>query len=264
MNAIDSISVYGYDQRMLEGHVLPNNHEAAHDPVIQTVVGETPNTAGRCLLLELPAELRSDIFRYVLPYTFYFGQTGICWRKGTTTLLAVSRSVHDEAAHIMYGQASFILDVLWDCTVFECQRFAPNGIVYRRFYAFPEKIGFKYLRLLRSIEVDVEVPDGRTQLVRQGLSSVAGLKQGVGDQIKSLCKILRNIPNLQRLCVHYYGPARNSSTEKAEASLTSQDILGPLLEAFPDVRISYDETAIKCTKGAAVIQDCHTPGFDLG
>lgn len=240
---------------MLEGHVLPSSDEAARDSIPYTIVGETPHTPGRCLLLELPTELRSQIFKYVLPYTVYYAGNGICWIGGTTTLLAVSNSVHDEAAHIMYSQAIFVLYVLWDCTVFRCQNFLASGVLSHRLYAFPGKIGSKYLQLLRSVEVDVEIPDHRTRLVKHGLSSVARLKQGLGDQMESLCNILRGVPNLQRLCVHYSDQGRRFSTDLENS--TFRDILGPILEAFPDVTVDFDEIASNCTHHRAPHNPTH-------
>lgn len=202
---------------------------------------------GCCLLLELPVEIRSMIFEYVLPTTFLHQDAGLCWSKGTTDLLAVSRKIHDEAAHVLYGQSTFVLDVRWDCIIQSYQE-----LNLRRIFPFPETIGPRYIPLLQYLEVNISF-DSLTTLMKQGVSNPTGLAQGLRGQVEALCGILRNDSTLKRLCVHLQDEMGDERITPKARSEMNEMILKPFFENFPGVLVTLSDEEAS--------QYAHCPGF---
>ena len=70
------------------------------------------------LILRLPVELRQTIYSYLLPTVEPRNDGKILWTPGQTSLLCVSRLVHDECAALIYGNNPFVLIVEYDSITF--------------------------------------------------------------------------------------------------------------------------------------------------
>lgn len=225
---MSSISVYGYDTSMLVDS--PQNINNVNHLTPESTLSNEHRTSDRCLLLELPAELRAHIFQHVLPHTVYHASKGICWIKGTTTLLAVSRQIHDEAAHIMYSRSTFEINIIWDCIYFDCQWLLPNGLAPCSKLAFPERISHQYIPLIQNLGISIGVPDNYTRMINKYNHS-----NGLRSQVESLCHVLRLMPSMKELSIHILD-GRNKPSKSYE------EILEPLYDlqkAYPTTPFVY-------------------------
>lgn len=138
----------------------------------------------RCHLLKIPFELRAEIFTYLLPTTINRPMTGTHWIPGTTALLAVSKQIHDEAASLLYGRATFTLEVL-----------GRVGVVFKykgqrrpwKWYSFPSIIGQSYCRFIRKIHISVVYFEGLFHFLAVRLRNC----------VRSLSAFLKTLPNIR-------------------------------------------------------------------
>lgn len=232
---MESISVYGYDASMLEC-VLPKQAEGGKGlPVLDSTFRNRQKASGRCVLLELPVELRSEIYKYVLPRTINNGSRDICWIKGTTALLAVSKQIHEEASRLMYGTATFLINIVWDCTTFECRCILASGLTPSRAYAFPDRLSPRYLSFIHNFKINIHLCDSYFGMVKYNYSNHLGLTNGLRDQVESFCTTISIFSNVQWLHVHFQD-ASGTLSEADEVVL--QPFLG--LSSPPRFNISGD------------------------
>ncbi|KAL9008599.1 MAG: hypothetical protein Q9173_006291 [Seirophora scorigena] len=240
-----ALRLYGSDPSICEN--AQGIIKTTSEPINEGLDDNAMSSPGRCLLLELPAEIRSMIFEYVLPTTFLHQDAGLRWKKGTTDLLAVSRKIHDEAAHVLYGQSTFVLDVRWDCII---QSYHELNLM--RIYPFPEAIGPRYVPLLQYLEVIISF-DKITASMKQGVSDPTGLTQGLRGQVEALCGILRNDSTLKQLCVHLQDEMDDERITPEARSEMNETILKPFFENFPGVLVTLSDEEAS--------QYAHCPGF---
>jgi hypothetical protein len=196
----------------------------------------------RSLLLRLPIELRREIYRYVLPYTYteetrrrnlptkvfvpwkevggasqtlsypmnqalHSFQEGInvFWQRGCTRLLAINRQIHEECADMMYGDNLFVVYIAFDSIEF-CYQFrtlAPSN----RSLTLKGKKDFLYhfsqRNLLRIRNYVINVEHVDAYTgMIKYNCGGRGLTVGIRRQVQSLVGMLAVAPGLQRLYVH--------------------------------------------------------------
>ncbi|KAL8646231.1 MAG: hypothetical protein Q9210_006257 [Variospora velana] len=208
------------------------------EPEIEALNVYTMSPPDPCLLLHLPAEIRSMIFEYVLPTTLVSERKGLRWKKGTTNVLAISKKVHDEAAHIMYSQSTFGLKLHRDCIIHGFHEIGNNPIL-----PFPEAIGQRYIPLLQYVEVRV-IFDTYAVLMEEGVTGPT--VRGLRGQVEALCGILRRLPTLKRLCVHLQAIVPWDTAPPETKLEVNETILKLFFENFPGAIITLsDEEALQ-------------------
>lgn len=237
----EPFSVYGYDTSMLDC-VRTQRSECRNDPqASDSLFRNRMDVPDRCRLLELPAEIRSEIFNYVLPETMNHGSKGLCWIKGTTALLAVSKQIHDEASYQMYSTATFLLNTVWDCTTFECRCLLPSGLTPIRTYAFPDKLSPRYTQFIQDFKIKIHLCDSYSGMIKFNHGNLKGLFRGLRDQVESFCATLRNLTNLKRIHISFQDGNRYS--RKAD-----ETILEPFLHLSNPPRFEFSGDVSEETK----------------
>lgn len=179
-------------------------------------------TTGRCQLLELPAELRTKIFMYVLPRTMNHCLHGPCWTKGTTALLRTSKMVHNEAVLLMYSQATFLLGVVWDITFFECRSISRIGGVSRENHPFPQCFTKDHLQQIKRFKVMVYCADNHIHWLKESETSRRGLTLGIRDQLEGLYKVLESVPRILELVFQF--------SESFTVTKLDETVLRPIID----------------------------------
>lgn len=190
-------------------------------------------------LLRLPIELRRLIYTHILPHTttlavryqrapdpdynltFVRQNTGasgwrmqrtaprtereagsdVVWWRGCTSILAVSRQVHEEAAQMLYGDNVFVLDVAFDQISFRYRWRTANHLTPSRGYAFLEHFSQRNLLRIRRYVVNVESVDDYTGMVKYNCGG-RGLPAGIRGKVQELVGQLAATPELLGLQVH--------------------------------------------------------------
>jgi hypothetical protein len=185
--------------------------------------------------LRLPYELRREIYLYLLPHTETKSSAGslvsttgtsnaassahkihlaslpsakytantTLWHRGNTTLLAVSKQLHDECAALLYGENVFVLWVSYDTIQFRFRWVLASGLAPSCAFDFLQLVKGRYLGLVRKVVVTVDVVDKYTGMIKfnvGGSGLVYGLKLQVAKLVKALKKAERE-EGLRRLTV---------------------------------------------------------------
>ncbi len=130
-----SVSVYGYDQRMLAAPCNPRPEDnKKNSPRPNLSQGST-----NCPLLKLPLEIRINIYKHILPTTAHLKTKGTAWLRDNIALLATNKQIYAEAIKIMYGSSTFVIDVSYDSITFAYQWLLPSGLVPKTTLTFPQK-----------------------------------------------------------------------------------------------------------------------------
>ncbi|KAA6412396.1 MAG: hypothetical protein FRX48_03386 [Lasallia pustulata] len=199
-----SISVYGYDQAMLERAEksgLSSKEELHGRELHENMAGmQVEESSTRCALLALPFELRRGIYEYLLPTTLETVHKGTVWIRGSTTIMTANKQIYAESTAIMYGTSAFLLDIEWDCITFAYQWLLPTNLVPKRTLAFPEHLTSRTVALIRKLYVRVHHVDSYTGMVKYNYSG-HGLTDGVRDQVATFCTLLRGLPEITKLSI---------------------------------------------------------------
>jgi len=164
--------------------------------------------------LQLPLEIRQQIYSYLLPTTTVRGSThsmanmlpfgdpisrrgrssgtlaDVVWKRGQTSLLCISRQVHDECAALLYGSSPFILFVKYDTINFRYSFLIPCGLAPSKQYEFLDLVPPRYLSLIRQVVVTVDHPDSYTGMIKYNVGG-KGLTHGLRNQVQKLVDALR-------------------------------------------------------------------------
>ena len=212
-----SISVYGYDTRIFgaePSNIVVNRREDSRQT---NSYHQLKKDSIRCPLLELPVELRAQIFSYILPYTINNGPSGVVWIKGCTALLACSSAIHDQAAQLMYERGCFLINITWDCSVFTCHWLSsskPYRLAPQRTFPFPDVIGQRYRHLLQRLKVTLVHLDSYTGMVKYNYGNPAALAYGVRNQAEELCGTLKALPKLRSLQINFKNGSQNADADE--------------------------------------------------
>ena len=263
---IESISVYGYDQRLL--HFPDPDNPTANKPVSVPEAGgrfsnendsfyskheQEQNSYGpppsRCHLLELPLELRQTILSHVLPRTIPTPK-GIAWLRGTTSILATNHRLHHECAALIYSNNTFVIDTVYDCSTFAYQWLLPtSGLVPKRTMAFPEQLAARNICLLQRLHIRLHHVDSYTGMVKYNCGG-HGLVEGLRDQVRFLCQVLRQLPEIKVLHVELLDSSGSKGLDEI--------VCGPFLE-LRNTRVMTTSGAFSAAfarKLEALVQTC--------
>lgn len=219
-----SYSVYGYDARMLD-RIYGRNQECSNlDSSAarsqESFGSETDTFPSRCHLLSIPAELRALIFSYILPRTIVNDTRRLnAWIRGSTSLLRTCKSLHAEAAHLMYGRSHFTIDIAWDSITFDGRYlWARPGSVRRRSYDFPRCFGEQYLPLIQTLVIKIHIVDNYLGMIKYNHHNPAGLLHGYRTQVEHLCTVLEQLPHLKRLGIWFRDDSMTPGSDEAVLS----------------------------------------------
>lgn len=115
-------------------------------------------------LMALPLEIRLQIYAYLLPHTevvwTIYGKRATVWRQGNITLLMVSRQMSAEAADVMYGNASFVVEVDFDNIVFRPRIMCKSGTMSPKTPPFLDTVRADNMRRIRRLAISIQHVDG--------------------------------------------------------------------------------------------------------
>ena len=200
---MSSISVYGYATEML----------AASDPLFleqseEADKVEQPQILRRrgCPFLKLPSELRTHIYRYILPSTTNTPDRGIVWRRATAALWATNRQIYNECISLLYGKPTFLIDVRFDKIEFLYQWvLLQSSLVPKRVFNFPDPFATRNRPLMRKFHVRVHQIDSYTGMIKHNYSNPEILARGLRCQVKILCAFLNDMQEIRKLVISYHG-----------------------------------------------------------
>lgn len=196
-----SISVYGYDPDMYKLAGLDQSKKTCKSTdKWHHQLAEGSQTSP---FLDLPYELRALIYSFILPSTFFSESKDVVWLRGKISILSVNHMIYDEAIKIIYGEATFAINVVWDCVTFDYKWLLPKGLVPRRTMAFPEMISSRNWSLVHNLRIRVYHVDEYTGMIKYNHGNASHLVNGVRDQVELLCKVLRKIPKICRLQIEF-------------------------------------------------------------
>lgn len=212
------ISVYGYETSMLSRNEVSKQQEIT---VPQKSELEAMSQFSRkCMILELPFELRKEILRYLLPATIEIKSKGVAWLRGHTAILMANRRLYAEGVRMMYGESTFVIDVTWDSITFAYQWLLANGLVPKRTLAFPGKLAERNVANVRNVIVCVHHVDNYMGMIKYGFEG-PGLREGLKLQVEKLCRTLQEVYHLSRLRIHFQNDSHTAGVDR--------EILKPLL-----------------------------------
>ncbi|KAF2158169.1 hypothetical protein K461DRAFT_274417 [Myriangium duriaei CBS 260.36] len=222
---------------------------------------------------KLPLELRQKVYSYLLPYAAFreassiglpFGRHNqdskfrsrkrpVIWERGQTSLLCVSKQMHDETTNCLYGGNVFVVFVRYSSITFRYQWLLPSGLTPTTDMELLDTFPTRYLDLLRQIIISVDHPDGYTGMIKYNVGG-KGLTHGLKKQVEKLANVLlhgqRNGRGLNLLHVELTNGNEHLDNEKRglvrardneiRGSAEVQDVLEPLrrLRGIVSIRIS--------------------------
>jgi hypothetical protein len=125
----------------------------------------------------------------------------VVWRRGCTQLLAVNRQVHEEAADMLYGDSTFVIDVAFDKIAFRYRWRTESGLTPSRSYLFLDHFSQRNLLRIKNYVVNVEFVDAYTGMIKFNCGG-RGLPAGIRARVRELVDLLAAVPQLHCLQVH--------------------------------------------------------------
>ena len=125
----------------------------------------------------------------------------VVWRRGCTALLAVNKQMHEEAADMLYGENTFVLDVTFDKIAFRYRWRTENGLTPSRQFDWLEHFSQRNLVRVKKYVVNVESVDDYTGMIKYNVGG-RGLPAGIRAKVRELVDLLVLVHDLRRLEVH--------------------------------------------------------------
>lgn len=125
----------------------------------------------------------------------------IVWRRGSTALLAVNRQLHEEAADMLYGDNTFVLDVTFARVAFRCRWRTGTGLTPSRQLAWLEHFSQRNLLRVKKYVVNVESVDDYTGMTKYNVGG-RGLPAGIRARVRELVELMVLVEEVRRLEVH--------------------------------------------------------------
>lgn len=190
-------------------------------------------------ILKLPLELRQHIFRYLLPYTQEFKDSGklgehirnfsavkkrvakgmvipsdkassgsssvsnVVWQRGNIKLLSVCKQIHDECAEMMYGSNTFLLFLTYNGISFRFRWLLRSGAAPIASKNFVDNLPERYRHLIKRIVVHVDHVDSYVSTIKFGVDG-AGLAHGLQNQVQRLVNALVPVEQPDRQLAKVY------------------------------------------------------------
>jgi len=182
-------------------------------------------------LLALPLEIRQKIYSYLLPATvprpststilqdIFTGfqrlsnplqssanLTNVIWQRGQTSLLCVSRQLHEECASLLYGSNPFVLFVTYDTITFRFRWILPSSLTPSRSCDFLNDISRRYVPLIKQVVLTIDHVDSYTGMIKHNTGG-NGLTHGLRCQVQKL---------VDALCQHYCDATNSSNAAHSD------------------------------------------------
>ncbi|KAF9695279.1 hypothetical protein EKO04_007059 [Ascochyta lentis] len=125
----------------------------------------------------------------------------IVWRRGCTSLLAVNQQMHEEAADMLYGESTFVVDVTFDKVAFRYRWRTESGLTPSRQIDWLEHFSQRNLLRVKDYVVNVESVDDYTGMIKYNVGG-RGLPAGIRAKVRELVDLLVAVKGLRRLEVH--------------------------------------------------------------
>ncbi|KAL9132730.1 MAG: hypothetical protein Q9175_006093 [Cornicularia normoerica] len=206
--AMSSISVYGYDSEVLAVSDSLYFHQPEEPPK-----AEQPQISRQrgCPFLQLPYELRTHIYTYVLPSTTDNPDRGVVWIRATAAIWATNRQVYKECIMLMYSSPTFLIDVRYDKVEFLYQWvLLQRSLVPKRIFNFPDPIAARNRPLMRKFHVRINQVDSYTGMIKYNYSNPEILARGLKCQVHILCAFLNGMHEIRDLRISYHGGDKES------------------------------------------------------
>ncbi|KZM19473.1 uncharacterized protein EKO05_0003040 [Ascochyta rabiei] len=125
----------------------------------------------------------------------------IVWRRGCTALLAVNRQMHEEAADMLYGENTFVVDVTFDRLAFRYRWRTESGLTPSRQLDWLAHFSQRNLLRVRDYVVNVESVDDYTGMIKYNVGG-RGLPVGIRAKVRELVDLMVVVREVRRLEVH--------------------------------------------------------------
>ncbi|KAJ4988711.1 hypothetical protein SVAN01_05844 [Stagonosporopsis vannaccii] len=125
----------------------------------------------------------------------------IVWRRGCISLLAVSRQIHEEAADMLYGDNTFVVDVTFDKVAFRYRWRTESGLTPSRRFDWLEHFSQRNLMRVKRYVVNVESVDDYTGMIKYNVGG-RGLPAGIRARVRELVDLLVLVRDLSSVEVH--------------------------------------------------------------
>jgi hypothetical protein len=148
-------------------------------------------------------ELRQEIYHLVLPSTLRSSQhinTTTIWIKGCTSLLQVSRQLHEECAGILYGTNTIEVDIKYDSIKFHYTWLLPFGLKPKALYPFFTHFSPRNIGLIRNYVINVEHVDSYQGMIKYNCGG-PGLTAGVLSQVRNFVREIGEVRDFGRVVV---------------------------------------------------------------
>ena len=199
-----AISVYGYDTEMLCIPELVDFYHHSEEPP----KAEVPHSSRKqgCPFLELPYELRTHIYSYILPSTVEYPDRGIVWLRAAAAIWVLNRQLYKECIRLIYGNPTFLIDVRYDKIEFLHQWTLPQKLLFpKRVFSFPDPIVAQNRPLMRKFHVRIHQVDGYTGMVKYNYSNPEKLARGLRCQVDIFCDLLKGMYEIRELRISCHG-----------------------------------------------------------
>ena len=113
----------------------------------------------------------------------------------------MSRQVHEEAADILYGDSTFVIDVTFSAINFRYRWRTANNLTPNQTYQFLDHFSQRNLLRIRNYVVNIESVDDYTGMIKYNYGG-RGLSAGIHSKVRELVDLLVAVPQLHRLQVH--------------------------------------------------------------
>ena len=201
---MSSISVYGYDSEILNISELEDFLHHSEEPH-KADLPQTSRQRG-CPILNLPYELRTHIYSYILPRTVDLPDRGVVWHRATAAIWATNRQVYQECLRLIYGNPTFLIDVKCDKIEFLYQWTLPQGsLIPKRIFNFPDPIVARNRPIMRKFHVRVHQVDGYMGMVKYNYSNPEILARSLRCQVSIFCGFLKEMYEICELRISYHG-----------------------------------------------------------
>ncbi len=123
------------------------------------------------------------------------------WRRGFTHLLTLNRQIHEEAADMLYGESTFVVDVTFDAINFRYRWRTVNNLTPNRTFAFLDHFSQRNLLRIKNYIINIESVDDYTGMIKYNHGG-RGLLAGLRVKVQELVDLLAIVPELHHLQIH--------------------------------------------------------------
>ncbi|KAI9730535.1 MAG: hypothetical protein M1834_005776 [Cirrosporium novae-zelandiae] len=160
------------------------------------------------------------IYSYVLPHTICTKSNRIFWVRGNTSILAVNKQISEEAIDMLYGDSTFVIDVMFDDhgIRFDYQWILPNGLCPRRALTFPGDLALSNVAKIKKLYVRIHHVDSYTGWVKYNCGA-HGFNDGLKHRVEELCTHLQKLNELCVLKIELRDSERSKLAEMGQVVL---------------------------------------------